>query len=437
MKTDLTSQTKLIATPGDVLFSSSRIPYPGAIVMGVQKRRGLPEIEPYFSFSRLQEFLEFLEFVVLTERVIVPFPSYSRQTNKIVSSRAWWADFCEFEVAGDIDFTTEHVVEQLTNSGVLHSVNFDVSTLTSDAVATRLLPASRSLQNHFKSFLTRASSHGTQGRAASLAQAHLAVWVGEPLRVAEVARQCKVPYVLGAREERYMHSVELESAQVRRSVSSVLLERLNAGARKEIERLSQPGLPLVFPETPIASMLLWNSTSPQGLIQAAIQLRSEFAPFRRHMNLLEFDLANDELPLKARLKRVRELEQLAGHLWPSTKTNIGKIALGVSDAMTAIPDVIENPSPLSALKLAEKLLAVPTDQLMNVFQRRKVRLLLRARRSFLNAKGSTEQLAKIFQLPQEVIAKSRLLKRPMLTERYAARHPEFAAEYYRDLANPV
>ena len=81
------SPSVLSASPGDVLFSRQRIPYPGLILQGfTRQHRDLPKIEPFVSFQQLQLLLEFLEFVVLTERLIVPIPNFSRRTQKLVSS---------------------------------------------------------------------------------------------------------------------------------------------------------------------------------------------------------------------------------------------------------------------------------------------------------------------------------------------------------------
>lgn len=420
----------LYASPGDVLFSLQRIPYPGLILQGFTRRsRYVPEIEPFISFKQLQYFLEFLEFVVLTERLIVPVPQFSKRTQKIVSSKRHGLDFAIFHVAGDLPLDTESVVEKLTSAGVLFECGIAVGDPTADDVVARLLPTSRSLQSQFSTFLQSATTNEISDPFA-YATASMAFWAGAPLHVAEAAGLLKLPYVLGHHEELHLQGFENENLKTRKSVAELMLDRLNSGARKELAQIAQLGVLTTFPETPIASLILQRATSPTGLLDAAIELRAEFASYRRHMNQIEHDLANESQSLKIRLKRAKELEQLASSLWAGSKTDLKTSAMGVSEALFSLPEVIADPSASTLKGLAARIAALPVDAVLDLYRKRKIRLLLKAKRSFLQGSDQTANIARVLNVEPELVAASRTLDRPRLTAKYASRHPEKAAEWY-------
>ncbi|MCK9382008.1 MAG: hypothetical protein M0P95_13225 [Sulfuritalea sp.] len=420
----------LNASPGDVLFSRMRIPYPGLILQGFSRRhRYGPEIEPFISFKQLQYFLEFLEFVVLTERLIVPVPQFSKQTQKIVNSKRHWVDFAIFQATGDLSLDTECVVEKLTRAGVLFECGIAVGDPTADDVAARLLPTSRSLQSQFSTFLRRATAAGISDPFA-YATASIAFWSGAPLHVAEAAGLAKVPYVLGHHEELHLQGFESENLKTRKSVAELMLDRLNSGARKELAQIAQLGVLTTFPETPIASLILQRATSPVGLLDAAIELRAEFTSYRRHMNQIEHDLANESQSLKIRLKRAKELEQLASSLWAGSKTDLKASAIGVSEALFALPEIVADPTASTLKGLATKIAALPVDAVLNLYRKRKIRLLLKAKRSFLRGSDQTANIARVLNVEPKLVALSRTLAQPRLTAKYAAKHPEEAAAWY-------
>ncbi len=112
------------------------------------------------------------------------------------------------------------------------------------------------------------------------------------------------------------------------------------------------------------------------------------------------------------------------------RTDLKTTALGVSEAILAIPDIVTSPSPSSVKSLAARLGSLPIEKLIDVYRRRKIRLLLKAKRSFLKSHDSTAKLASILGVPEDIVRRSRFQTRPTLTPRYAAMNPEFAAEWY-------
>lgn len=416
---------RLSATPGDVLLSRFRIPYPGLILQGFTKRRKLEsEIEPYFSYKALREFLEFLEFVVCTERIIVPIPVFSKATDRIVYSKRNWIDFSVFHLQGDLNLDDETIIARLAEAGVLHEAHIGVGDATADDVAARLVPTSRTLKREFSKFFAYAQSSG-KAKPIAFAAAQMAFWYGAPLHVAESASLAQIPYVLSQVDEGHLAAYEGELLRVRRGVTEILLDRLNTGAKREISKLAELGATINFPETPIASMIVRNATSPSGLIDSALQLRAEFSEYRAQMNLLEQDLTNPDVSLKIRLKRARELDLLVKSLWPDERQDLRTMATSVSEALLAIPEAATAPSIKTVKTLAEKLIALPIDRVVDIYRKRRVRLLTKARREFLHAPDLSTKLAQIFDIPLDVVKRSRGLSEPQRSVRDARRH--FAA----------
>ncbi len=424
-----TAPPRLKATPGDVLLSNEAIPYPGAILEGFRRSKYGPHFQPYLDFGRLTKFLEFLEHVVLCERLIAPVARYQKSTARLIHGKRTWLDFAIFQATGDLDFTTEKLGDILQDAGVLIDAEIHVGDPTSDDVVARLMPSSSFLQSKFAHFL-----HGTQDIKGydkfTLAKAHMAARIGTPLHTAEAASIVRVPYILGPKQEHDLRSYEGELLRVRKSVTEILLDKLNCGARKELSKLADLGPISFFPETPIASMIVQNAATPEGLVHAAVQLRAEFSSFRRQMNQIQSELVNEDQSIKVRLKRMRELERLADSLWDGQKTDIRANAMSVSEALFAVPEAAMAPSPASVKELAIKLSALPVDSLLDLYRRRKIRLMLKAKRGFLKSTNSTKKVAKIFDIPEEVALRSRHLKRAPLDPKYAHENPDFAASWY-------
>lgn len=422
------SPERLQACPGDVLISSEAIPYPGDILQGFNTDS---RVEPYFNLGRLRSFLEFLEYVILCERLICPVPSFLPQTNRIVNGKGTWLNFVVFGANGDLDFSIENVGDKLADSGVLISAVIDIGDATSDDTIARLMPSSSYLQRAFAGYLHSSEKTGKYDKFA-MAQAHMAARIGTPLHIAEAARIARLPYILGEVQSRDLVGYESEILKVRRSVTQILVERLNHGAREELAKLANLGAPLPFPETPFASLIVQNATTPRGMLDAALQLRSEFALFRREMNQIEADLTSENLPTKIRLKRLKEIEWLADSLWRDKPTDLRATAMTLSDALLAVPEALSAPSLGSVKTVAEKFSALPVDRLLDIYRQRKVRLLIKAKKSFLNSASSLRRLAKIFDIPESIALQSQHLKKARLKAEYARKYPDIAAEWYRD-----
>lgn len=424
-----TARVELTSAPGDVFLSHEALPYPGAILLGFRERRHGPQLEPFIDFHKIQNLLEFLEHVVLCERLVIPVPRYSRRSEKLIYGRKTWIDYAVFCLTGDLDFTTERLAERLESAGVLAHAEVHVGEPTADDLVATLLPRSPWMQGRFAHYLSSKLVSDHRDKFAAV-QAHMAARIGAPLHTAVAAGLVGTPFILSDRESKEIAGYERESLRIRKSVTQILLDRLNRGARREVEKLADLGPVSIFPETPIARLIVRDATSPDGLVEAALELRQEFSSFRRAMNQIESDLSLGNLPLSIRLKRLRELDRLADSLWKESKTDLRTSALSVSEALVAIPENLITPSPDSIGELANKLLALPLERLVDIYRRRKVRLLLKAKRSFLAGNDSTTKLAKIFGVSEDVARRSRILGKPALTKRYAAANPEYAAEYY-------
>jgi hypothetical protein len=307
----------LVATPGDVLFSHFALPAPDLILQGFRRTQG-EKRDPVVSFSALQRLLEFLEYVVLTERLIIPVPRFTVQTERMLKARSLAIHFEVFRMRGDLAFTDGDIADRLEDAGVLCHAHIGVGAATADELIERLLPSSAALQGEFVQYIESPVAHRNFDKQA-IAKAQLAVHLGAPLHVAEAAGLARTPFVLSSFEIESLSAYERETARFRKSVGMVLLDRVSAAVRKELSNLTDLGLLATFPETPIASMILHDSSSPQEMLEVALQLRTQLAPFRRDLNALEHSLANEDQPLKARLKQLRELERVSKLLSPGVR----------------------------------------------------------------------------------------------------------------------
>lgn len=425
----------------DILLSYEALPYPGAILRGFRKRRDdldvipeisdvIPEFEPYVDFSEIQNLLEFLEHVVLCERLILTKPRLAEKTISLVEGAETEWDFSVYSFTGDLNFGTEELVNKLENAGVLMEAELHVGEATADDFISANIQGSQWLKNRYAKFLEYASQIGQLDKA-DYANAKMAFFIGVPLHTAQAAGMAGVPFILGSRETQEISGYEQENLRTRRSVTQLLLDRLNTGARKEIKKLSEFGPAWIFPETPIAQMLVDRASSVGGLVDAALEIRKEFVEFRKLMNQIQFDLIENSLPLSKRLRRLRELEFLADSLWKENKTNFRTAATPVAEALCAIPEVTTKPSMNSITELATKLLALPVEQLISIYRRRKIRLLIKAKKNFLNNADATCKLAQILGVPIEIAKKSRGMRKPALTSNFIKKNPEIAAAYHR------
>ncbi len=382
------------------------LPATDLILTGFRKRKGLKSEEPTVNFRALQELLEFLEFVVLSERLVISVPALSPKIERIASARSLEMDFARFRIRGDLEYETAQLVDTLYDAGVLVEARISGSHATADGVIDSLLPGSPVLRADLRARVKTASTHKRYSQQA-IGQATLAVHIGLPLHIAYTATDARVPYVLSPAEAWDLRTLEVETTNLRSSVSTLLLERLNRGARKELEQLTALSLPAAFPETPIASRILDESTSVSTMVNTALELRREFADFRRSINEIEATIADPNASVSVRKKALRDVERMAASLWPEERTDFGKVALSVGESLMEVPDFAAAPSPKKAVEIAGKLGKSSFESILSFLRRRRVRLLLKARRTFLNSRNSSQKVSRLLDVPVEIVDRSR------------------------------
>lgn len=394
------------ASAGDVLFSWYALPVPDAILQRSSSTSEPSGSDVRVSFEALQSLLEFLEFVVLTERLIVPVSEFTPTTQLMLDDDVLSTELNAYRLPGALDFKTEEILSRLSGAGVLHEATLKIGEPTADSLIAQFLPTSKSLQAQHAEF--RKYSWGDDRVSGDeMAMAKLAVWIGAPLHVAEAAALSRTPFVLGRFELKFLSEFERENIRSRKAIGAFLLDRLNASARKELSRLDELGVPMSFPETPIASLILHNSSSPSEMVDVALGLRDECATFRHQLNEIERDLADEDQSLKTRLKRMRELENLAKSLWPEKQTDLRTTAVGLADALLALPELAGSPTPLAIKKVIDQLGKAPLEKIAAAFRRRRIRLFLKARRRFLNDRDATKRIARILDVSEETVKRSR------------------------------
>lgn len=397
-------------SPGDVLFSPYALPVTDAIVYEARSRGPKAPDGVFLSFPALRKFLEFLELVVITERLVLPVAQYSKETSRVLEDEDLALQIDLFRLPGSLDYSTEDLVDRLADAGILTEAVIQIGESTADALVKRLLPSSKSMRAQLKKY--KSSCWGNDEISVNtVAEAMLAVRVGAPLHVAEAASLSTTPYVLGGADLQFMSSVEREHLHARDSIGHHLLARLSAKARAELSPLAELGVLSVFPETPLASMILAEASTPAEMVEVALRLRSELRDFRSHLSAIEADLADESVPLKKRLARAKELQLLADDLWPEKRNGVLTSATGVAEALLAIPELAVGLTPALLKKAVSALRGSALDRVVALWRRRRIRVFAKSRKTMLSGASHTEQIAKIFSVSPETVAFSRRLEK--------------------------
>jgi hypothetical protein len=235
----------------------------------------------------------------------------------------------------------------------------------------------------------------------ALALACLSSEVGMPIHLSEFAWRAQLPYSLTPQQILAVSDIERVELGLQKSVITHLAGSLNEGARRELDRIAELGVRTVFPETPIAGQIVMDSNRPEDFLLIALQLRDEYKTFRKEMIELESELLSEDATLKRKLKLHRQIDLLAAELWPNNQFGIRKEAVELSNILSISP--LDTLSVVSVAKLTKLILDKPSELLLRLIRRRKVRVLLKTRKKFLQSKGWPTKLAEVFQLPKSVV----------------------------------
>ena len=392
-------QTALFAERGDFLLPPEALPEPDNIVSTHSETKKV-EFRP----DVLQDYLSFLELVVLNERLIVgSYNVFADLDSVLKDSNAFSPLFTRYYLRGSLNLS-EEMLKLLRGRAILCEVHLGLPDSSPQSQVLKHLPLSNQLQSMFdenRDF----SKHYEKDKSVieALALASLASDVGMPLHLSEFAWRAQLPYQLTPQQISAISSVERVESRLRKSVTTQLISSLNEGARQELERLAL-GNRTVFPKTPISSQIVMNSSRPEDFPLIALQLRDEYSDFRKQMIDLETELLSEEASLKRKLKLQRHVDLLAAELWPTNQRGMRKEATELSNILNVLP--LNTLDIRSIAKLTQYILDKPAELLIRLIRRRKVRVLLKTRKEFLESKGWPSKLAEVFELPKRVVEDS-------------------------------
>jgi len=359
-----------------------------------------------FSASSLVRFLSFLELAVFHERLIFGSMEFEVDlepelfTDDLIAyTQQKWAP------KGTLDISA-NAISRLQEEGALlrrQLPKLDESPrellLRFSALSPALLKAQEvEKRDGFDDLLPVLSEHQWKELGHYLAM----VEYGEALVASEYSRECGVPFHHeDTKELRLTEEAELST---REGVLSMLRNQLSRGARAELDRLSRLGTVCMFPRTPVALQILRRSREPEDLIESCLDLREEWAGFRRQMIEIEEQLLSEDITLARKLRLLSSLEAAASEVWKQPLAGgLRQVIKEISGLVPLLSSAIASPVPGSTASAVRAILGLPVETILRALRRRKLRVLHEAKKGFLQSAGLSTHLAEMFEVPQEVV----------------------------------
>jgi len=374
--------------PGDLLIAD---PVP-SIDRLLEFEHGVLQYRP----ERMDGYLNFLEAIVLYERVIVG--ACGIETDLSVSE---WPLIYQVTFKPGLHLRAR-VERQLRESGLL--VVNDVTLPDFSAreyffrhIKPSLLPEGIiGLQKHLEDSGTHAA------KAREIAFVSMFKMTGGALYIAEVARRIGAPYHWNDADGLALAPLERHEGTLFASTVEYLRDRISRGARRELERIASLGGQTSFPATPIALQILSMATHAGDLCLAALELRNKYKSFRSRMCDLDTALQSAEVTVARKLRILDEIESLTKDLWPTERRAFRRDLIDTASFFAAIPGSLAPGIP-SVASLASTILAQPIDAFIAAVRRRRYRMLFRAKRNFLRTKNMVTKLASILGVDRQII----------------------------------
>jgi hypothetical protein len=409
---NLNNQTKSIipqsdnfnVTRGDIIFSAHSTPNPNAIVGS-----RWPGEKPFFSPIDLEDYLQFIELIILNQRLILTIPKYNdssdvRKLGKrfVHSLDGRWIRKGKLDIEDDL-------VQKLWEHRILENLYLDPKTYSPKSYVQKYLTLSHYLENkqiEYEKLIVEEHKNWSNTRVKDGAILRLAYDFGNPMAISEFARDKGTPYLLDNYEISNISKLDIIELDLTRGIIPYLKKQLNEGTRYEIEQLSSIGTPLIFPKTPLAWEVIRDSNKPSDLIQVALQLREKHSNFRRDMILLEEELFSDKTTLKKKSEIMQEIKFMAKELWPKENLTYQKVSQEITDFLQLLPIDPTKSQIKDFANITGYLLAKPINVLISAYRKRKIRTLLKSRKDFLRSKLWVQKLSLIFSLPEDEIKHS-------------------------------
>lgn len=405
MKSKLPRSNELPIKRGDFIFSSQTIPNPNAILARWSKSNPKIIFSPYL----LQHYLQFLETIILNERLILTNAVIHDSTDKKLLDKNYIRELGGvWRKQGILDIEDD-LVQQLYDHDILKPLLLSPDSYSPKFYIDKYLTLSSYLNkelNIYSKIYKRNYKSGDSEIAKRGGYLTLVSEYGVPLAISEFARDKRIPYLLGDIELSNISKLDEIETKLSTGIISFLKENLDKGTQLQIDWLSSIGTPLTFPKTPLAWKIIQNSNQPKDLIQVALQLRTDFKSFRRNMISLEEELYDETTTLQRKRKIMNEVNFMAKGLWSEEKLGYQKISQEITDFIKLIPsDFSFNPA-REIPSITSYLISKPINTLIDAFQRRKIKTLIKARKDFMKSKLWIKKLSSIFSFPEEAVRES-------------------------------
>lgn len=397
---------------GDIFFTDMAIPK-GEVVYwkDLDKKKGHT-----ISIAPLRNYLELLELLVLNDRIIIGHqpPVETRLTPKewdnediriLVEMESSW-----FKVPAVYSLLDQLQAMVDGKDTIIEGIVIDEAVLPPDQLVDRYLPIDQALQKEHEGHIEQAKYIGVTDNnvASNISHAILAAMYGTSLYLSEYCRRAGIPYWLHPGEERMLaNNIQMENA-LKSSVVTEIKTHLDRGAKRQLEELNRLGVRTVFPQTPIASIILENSSKPEDINTIALQLRSEYKQIREYMIQIQEELGKEDTSLERKIKISKELQGLCSELWPEKKEGWRATIEPLTGFLNLAIESASAPTLNTIAKAVDFIVKQPYELITRALRRRKLRVLLNAKRSFLKSSNWSQKLAQIFNISEEDVKTAQL-----------------------------
>jgi len=398
---------------GDVLFSTKALPKGGVLYWKDFDKKGKG---CRISIDGLKDYLKLLELLVLFERVVVGrCPSFRVELteNEFDSEgvKNVLHDYIKLYRVVPALSLGEDLRNRTKEKGIIVDTVIENEQIQlPNELVKRYMTIDRSLKDKFEKYCSdiKVGYKIEGGLAARVAIAVLAPLYGGPLYVSEFCRLAGITYWLDESEGEMIGNQENMESFARRQVIGALKGRLDSGARNELEKLEKFGVSTIFPESPIASSIIRESNKPEDLNRIALQMRDKFSKLRYHMNSLQEEMVNENTSIEQKVKICAEIEMMCNELWQEKGEGWRAILNSTTGLLNAAIGAAIMPNVSSIQGIVEYLLNQPYELIRRAMRRRKLRVLLEAKRNFLRSNNWTGKIASIFRLPIEEVRRAQL-----------------------------
>ncbi len=376
---------------GDLLISVHDLPNPNDIYpMTFETDERAPGEK--ISVSALTGYLEFLEQLIVNQRVVVVgYNVFSSEPKDVLESDEVEFGLVRLKIKPYRDDLAESAFSLFRDHGILDCGLVTLSKLAPSDFISRHLPVVSGLIEDFRRDLYRSYPKET-----ALRERALELWtlneIGVPLYLTEFARTSALPLKLAAWEVSNLLPVDSVERTLRTTVMAHLKGSLDKAVAAEAGKLRAFATPVEFPATAIAAQLVRESSSIEDLPRVAWEMRQSFEHLRHWAEELEAELVSPESSMKRRMRAYRELEALSGAIGQSG-FQVVKEAVPLTDLLSTMIEPVRGPQDIQ--NLAKQLVGGPIETLRRGVRRHKVRVLIRSKTEALRSGDWLGELARI------------------------------------------